>query len=124
MLRISGAAPIVSCMVLSVTLAMIHDTQTVPPKVPLGLMDFVIGILDFFAGFNPQGLEDAAEFGRIGKYYASESMLVYDPVAEKYLPGSETPSYGEDTLEAFFRRAVKEGGLEGQELGDAAIFSE
>jgi divinyl chlorophyllide a 8-vinyl-reductase len=93
-------------------------------KVPLGLMDFVIGILDFFAGFNPQGLEDAAEFGRIGKYYASESMLVYDPVAEKYLPGSETPSYGEDTLEAFFRRAVKEGGLEGQELGDAAIFSE
>ena len=32
-----------------------------------------------------------------------------------------TPSYGNDTLEAFFKKAVKEG-LKGQELGDAAVF--
>lgn len=32
-----------------------------------------------------------------------------------------TPSYGEDTLEAFFTKAVKEG-LKGQELGDQAVF--
>lgn len=32
-----------------------------------------------------------------------------------------TPSYGGDTLEAFFRKAVTEG-LKGQELGDQAVF--
>jgi divinyl chlorophyllide a 8-vinyl-reductase len=32
-----------------------------------------------------------------------------------------TPSYGNDTLEAFFRKAVEEG-LKGQELGDQAVF--
>lgn len=32
-----------------------------------------------------------------------------------------TPSYGTDTLEAFFSKALKEG-LKGQELGDQAVF--
>jgi hypothetical protein len=37
--------------------------------------------------------QDAAEFGRIGKYYAVESMLVWDPVKQVYL-ADETPEYG------------------------------
>lgn len=32
-----------------------------------------------------------------------------------------TPSYGTDTLEGFFEKALKEG-LKGQELGDQAVF--
>ena len=48
-------------------------------------------------------------------------MLVWDPAAREYLPDA-TPSYGSDTLEDFFREAVKEGGLKGQDLGDAAVF--
>jgi divinyl chlorophyllide a 8-vinyl-reductase len=32
-----------------------------------------------------------------------------------------TPSYGQDTLPALFEKAVKEG-LQGQELGDQAVF--
>jgi divinyl chlorophyllide a 8-vinyl-reductase len=32
-----------------------------------------------------------------------------------------TPSYGTDTLEGFFAKALKEG-LKGQELGDQAVF--
>ena len=66
-------------------------------------------------------MQDSAEFGRIGKYYATESMLVYDPKKEQY-DAEATPSYGKDTLEEFFRRAVKEEGMKGQELGDAAVF--
>jgi len=34
--------------------------------------------------------QDAAEFGRIGRYYAVESMLVWDPVKQEYLP-NDTP---------------------------------
>lgn len=64
--------------------------------------------------------QDSAEFGRIGKYYATESMLVWDEGRQEY-DADATPSYGKDTLEAFFNKAVKEG-LAGQELGDAAVF--
>eukprot|EP00873_Tetraselmis_striata_P046049 jgi/Tetstr1/466313/TSEL_010845.t2 len=89
--------------------------------VPIELMDGVIGIFDFLARFFPN-LEDSAEFGRIGRYYAAESMLVWDEQRQAY-DADATPSYGKDTLEAFFEKAVKEG-LAGQELGDAAIFKE
>ena len=65
--------------------------------------------------------QDAAEFGRIGKYYATESMLVYDADSQQYVADA-TPSYGEDTLEKFFYNAVKGDGMKGQELGDAAVF--
>lgn len=88
-------------------------------KVPLGIMDFVIGILDFLKGIFPN-LEDAAEFGKIGRYYAAESMLLLDPETGKY-DALATPSYGTDTLEDFFKRVVREG-MAGQELGDQAVF--
>ncbi len=60
--------------------------------------------------------QDGAEFGRIGRYYAVESMLLWDPETQQYVADA-TPSYGKDTLEDFFKKAVKEG-LKGQELGD------
>lgn len=87
--------------------------------VPVALMDGIISILDLFARFSPQ-MEDSAEFGRIGRYYATESMLVWDETKGKY-DADATPSYGADTLEAFYAKALREG-LEGQELGDQAVF--
>lgn len=87
--------------------------------VPVALMDGIIGIFDLLAKLFP-GLKDGAEFAKIGKYYAVESMLVWDPVNQQYSAES-TPSYGKDTLEDFFNKALKEG-LKGQELGDAAVF--
>ncbi len=65
-------------------------------------------------------LQDSAEFGKIGRYYAAESMLVWDEKNQRY-DADATPSYGTDTLEAFFQKALKEG-LQGQELGDQAVF--
>jgi divinyl chlorophyllide a 8-vinyl-reductase len=87
--------------------------------VPVALMDGIISILDLVAKFFPQ-MEDSAEFGRIGKYYATESMLVWNEARNAY-DADATPSYGKDTLEGFFKKALTEG-LEGQELGDQAVF--
>ncbi|GAB0496813.1 hypothetical protein MMPV_008134 [Pyropia vietnamensis] len=75
-------------------------------RVPIGIMDGLIGVLGAIATVVPP-MRDGVEFGRIGRYYATEDM-----VAEPY---------GKDTLEQFFRD-VAENGLEGQELGDAAVF--
>lgn len=76
-------------------------------SLPIGLMDGAIGVLEVLQKVFP-GLEDAAEFGRIGKYYAVEDMVA--------------PGFGEDTLEEFFKEAIKEGGMKGQELGAANVF--
>ncbi|KAI4303205.1 hypothetical protein MLD38_038865 [Melastoma candidum] len=88
-------------------------------KVPIEIMDFVIGVLDFLVKVFP-GLEDAAEFGKIGRYYAAESMLILDPETGEY-SSEKTPSYGKDTLEKFFQRVIREG-MAGQELGEQTIF--
>lgn len=89
-------------------------------RVPVAIMDFVISVLAGLSKVFP-GLVDAAEFGRIGKYYATESMLVWDAGRGCY-DAEATPEYGADTLEAFFEKALQDGGMEGQELGDAGIF--
>ena len=88
---------------------------------PVGLMDAIIGLLSGLSNIFP-GLKDAAEFGRIGKYYATESMLVYDDRAGKY-DADATPSYGKETLEMFFKRVLRDG-MQGQELGDQAVFGQ
>ncbi|KAF8394521.1 hypothetical protein HHK36_020731 [Tetracentron sinense] len=88
-------------------------------KVPIGIMDFAIGVLDFLVKIFPS-MEDAAEFGKIGRYYAAESMLVLDPETGEY-SAEKTPSYGKDTLEDFFERVLREG-MTGQELGEQTIF--
>ncbi len=88
-------------------------------KVPIEVMDTVIKVLDFFAGFFGN-MTDAAEFGKIGRYYAAESMLVMDKETGEY-KADETPSYGTDTLRDFFKKVSVEG-LAGQELGDQAVF--
>lgn len=66
-------------------------------------------------------MQDGAEFSRIGKYYGTESMLVWDAERQRY-NADATPSFGKDTLEEFFRKAMLEDGMKGQDLGDAAIF--
>ena len=88
-------------------------------SVPIALMDAPIAVLDALARVFP-GINDTAEFGRIGRYYASESMLVWDEQKQCY-DADATPSYGTDTLEQFFERVAREG-MAGQDLGDAALF--
>ncbi|KAK7245709.1 hypothetical protein RIF29_40558 [Crotalaria pallida] len=88
-------------------------------KVPIEIMDFAIGVLDFLVKIFPL-LEDAAEYGKIGRYYAAESMLLLDPETGEY-SAEKTPSYGNDTLEEFFARVLREG-MAGQELGEQTIF--
>lgn len=87
-------------------------------RVPVGLLDTIIGALSVAGRLIPR-LKDKAELARIGRYYATESMLVLGEDG-KY-DADRTPSYGRDTLEAFYARALKEG-LAGQELGDHAVF--
>ena len=86
--------------------------------VPVGLLDAIIGGLSLAGRFVPP-LADKAEFARIGRYYATESMLVLDPVTGSYDAGA-TPSTGSETLFDYYARLVD--GAAGPERGDHAVF--
>lgn len=88
-------------------------------SVPIALMDGPIAVLEWLSKVFP-GIQDTAEFGKIGRYYAAESMLVWDEKRQCY-DADATPSYGQDTLEQFFERVVRDG-MAGQDLGDASLF--
>jgi divinyl chlorophyllide a 8-vinyl-reductase len=58
-------------------------------EVPIGLLS-VLGRLS-------RTIKAKAELARIGRYYATESMLVLDPATGRYDAGA-TPEFGTDTL--------------------------
>jgi divinyl chlorophyllide a 8-vinyl-reductase len=87
-------------------------------QVPVGLLDAIIGVLGTAGRVLPK-LADKAELARIGRYYATESMLVLDPVTGRY-DAEATPSTGSETLFDFYARLVS--GAAAPERGDHAVF--
>lgn len=93
-----------------------------PPKfrqVPVGLLDAVIAVLATLGRVVP-ALAAKAELARIGRYYATESMLVLDPATGRY-DADATPSTGHETLFDFYERLVKQG-ERAPDLGEHAVF--
>jgi divinyl chlorophyllide a 8-vinyl-reductase len=92
-----------------------------PPRfksVPVGLLDAIITGLSA-AGRIVPALAAKAELARIGRYYATESMLVLDPATGRY-DADATPSTGSDTLFDFYADLVS--GKAAAERGDHAVF--
>jgi divinyl chlorophyllide a 8-vinyl-reductase len=87
-------------------------------QVPLALLDAIIATLGAAGRLVPT-LKDKAELARIGRYYASESMLVLDVASGRY-KADATPSAGADTLADFYRDLVS--GKVSIDRGDHAVF--
>ena len=84
----------------------------------MALLDGIIGALGAAARVAPS-LAGKAELARIGRYYATESMLVLDPATGRY-DADATPSTGSETLFDFYRGLV--AGEAVPERGDHAVF--
>ena len=92
-----------------------------PPKfshVPVALLDVIIAVLGTLGRLIPR-LADKAELARIGRYYATESMLVLNPQTGQY-DANATPSTGTETLFDFYADLVS--GKVAAERGDHAVF--
>jgi len=87
-------------------------------SVPLGLLDGIASVLGLFGKVIPV-LADKAELAKIGRYYASESMLVWDVNTQRY-DADLTPSHGTQTLFEAYDEWVK--GETMPERGDHAVF--
>ncbi|WP_293860282.1 NAD(P)H-binding protein [uncultured Alsobacter sp.] len=86
--------------------------------VPVGLIDAIAGGLGALGRFNAR-LAEKAELARIGRYYATESMLVLDPETRRY-DADATPSTGTRTLLDHYRRVLRGDAV--VERGDHAVF--
>jgi divinyl chlorophyllide a 8-vinyl-reductase len=87
-------------------------------QVPVKLLDTIVGVLGTLGRVVPP-LAAKAELARIGRYYATESMLVWDPIAGRY-DASATPSFGTQTLFDHYRNLLQ--GSAKNERGDHAVF--
>ncbi len=103
-LAVGGPGPALTPRQQAELLFGLLDRQPRFRKVPLALFGCIITPLSGLGKVFP-ALRDRAEFARIGRYYASESMLVWDEDKGRY-DADATPEYGKDTLEAFYRRVL------------------
>ena len=86
--------------------------------VPVALLDTIIFVLSALGRVAPS-LAEKAELARIGRYYATESMLVLDPATGRY-DAAATPSTGSETLFDFYARLIE--GKASIERGEHAVF--
>jgi divinyl chlorophyllide a 8-vinyl-reductase len=100
---------------------MLFDLMGKPPKfkrVPVALLDVIIAVLSTLGRVVP-ALAVKSELARIGRYYATESMLVLNPDTKAY-DESATPSYGTQTLMAYYADVIKQ--QRSVQLGDHSVF--
>jgi divinyl chlorophyllide a 8-vinyl-reductase len=92
-----------------------------PPRyrhVPVALFDIIGGALRVLGKFSPK-LAEKGELARIGRYYATESMLVWDADAGRY-DADATPETGSETLFDHYARVIAQG--ESVLRGDHSVF--
>jgi divinyl chlorophyllide a 8-vinyl-reductase len=92
-----------------------------PPRfrqVPVRLFDPIIGVLGMLGRVIPT-VRDKAEFARIGRYYATESMLVWDAARGRY-DADATPEFGRETLRDHYAKLLR--GEIADDRGEHAIF--
>ena len=86
--------------------------------VPVALLDGIVTVLATIGRWVP-AVAAKAELARIGRYYATESMLVLDPATGRY-DALATPSTGSETLFDYYARVIR--GEAVAERGDHAVF--
>ncbi|AHM03217.1 Divinyl protochlorophyllide a 8-vinyl-reductase [Roseibacterium elongatum DSM 19469] len=90
------------------------SVRHVSPRV----LDGIIAVLGLAGRVSGKAAEKA-ELARIGRYYATESMLVLDPATGRY-DADATPEFGEDTLYAHYQKLLR--GEVADDRGAHAVF--
>jgi len=86
--------------------------------VPVAMMSAIIRTLGL-VGLAVPAVAAKAELARIGRYYATESMLVLDPETGRY-DAAATPSFGSETLFDYYAQLIS--GEASVERGDHTVF--
>lgn len=117
-LPIGGPGPAITPLDQGNALARLLGKPARVRHVPLAVLDGISGVLRAGGLVNAR-LRDKADLARIGRYYASESMLVLDPETGRY-DAEATPAFGSDTLFDYYAQVI--AGDRHVQRGDHAVF--
>ena len=117
-LPIGGPGPAMTPLEQGATLGRVLGQEVTFHRVPIAMMSAIISALSM-AGLMSRNARNKAELAKIGRYYATESMLVYNHAKGGY-DADATPETGSDRLEDFYRDLAE--GKASVDLGDHAVF--
>lgn len=117
-LPVGGPGPALTPRDQAALLASLLGRPVPLKRVPVALISTIAGALAL-GGRVSARLAAKAEFARIGHYYATESMLVWDPAAGRY-DADATPSFGTRTLADHYAALL--AGTAVHERGEHAVF--
>ncbi|NRA99167.1 MAG: NAD(P)H-binding protein [Rhodobacteraceae bacterium] len=117
-LPIGGPGPAITPADQATMLAELLDRPVPLRRVPPLLLDTIIGVTGALGTFSGK-LAAKSDLARIGRYYATESMLLWDAEAGRY-DAAATPETGSDTLKAHYAELI--AGRVDADLGDHAVF--
>lgn len=117
-LPIGGPGPAITPMDQADALSALLDRPVKVKRVPVALLSAIGGTLGLLGKVSPK-LAEKAQLAAIGRYYATESMLVWDAARGVY-DADATPETGTDTLFAFYATLIAENSSVA--LGDHSVF--
>lgn len=117
-LPIGGPGPAITPLDQAAILSGLLGRPVPLRRVPVAMMDAIIATLTA-AGTLSSRLRAKAELARIGRYYATESMLVWDEASQRYDPDA-TPETGTDRLSDHYARLLR--GEAADDRGAHAVF--
>ena len=104
-LPIGGPGPAISPLEQGAMLFELAGKPIRYTRVPVAIFDLAIAVLSPGKRVSAR-LARAAEYARIGRYYATQSMLVLDPETGSY-DADATPSFGSETLRDHYRELLR-----------------
>lgn len=117
-LPIGGPGPAITPMDQATRLFQMMGEAPRIRHVPFAMMSGIVGVTATLGLFS-KAMRDKAEFARTGKYYASESMLLWDAERQRY-DADATPEFGSDTLWDHYADMLS--GRTTVDLGAHAVF--
>lgn len=117
-LPIGGPGPAITPLDQAAMLEQLFRRPVPVRHVPVALMSGIIAVLTALGTISPR-FAAKAELARIGRYYATQSMLVWNPATQSYDPDA-TPEFGTDLLEDHYAAMLR--GDVADDRGAHAIF--
>ena len=117
-LPIGGPGPAITPLDQAAMLERLTGRPVRIRRVPVALMHGIVGLLAALGTLSPR-LRAKAQLARIGRYYATQSMLVWNPATRNY-DADSTPEFGTDRLEDHYAATLR--GEVADDRGAHAIF--
>lgn len=117
-LPIGGPGPAITPLDQAAMLERLTGQPVRIKRVPVALMHAIVGLLTVLGAFSPR-LMAKAQLAKIGRYYATQSMLVWNPATQTY-DADATPEFGTDRLEDHYAAMLR--GEVADDRGAHAIF--